>query len=493
MGEMVGQPPPDFWEDAALRRRQAETEAFNIHSPGVDPEGRAPERRVPSREIRVIRPTYEKLNLKVLKDESDFKVWRTSLELSLDEHWMGLQDVLAKVRLMKAPCDPDQFENLIQTVALRPADARLEDWSHRTRGRFLYGVLYHFTSGTLQNLVEEEERTKDGVESFRKLCAHCDPLNLYTGANKLMKAIVDMGHVRVSTIDDLLAALKETKKRIAEYEERVTVLPDAKTTWIPSMMTELMDEEVLTHLEKDGSQNDLEKMIRSVEALRVIKRSVTRKGGQLRQLATEGPSQDAEDDEQEMSLDEIAAAIADPTVPRDQLLAALGKGGGNGVARLKDYVTSMLQRRLQQYELGDHLEASVSARQDFGNKSFREGVESCLRSKLLVHDADFHLDPTASLRYLNFKGGQAWDREREEWTATRPDMLISRNTNWTFEECHNSATKKVEESLAIIRRSQDERGLHLPSEIPDDAADLLEEAKHDFPELQFWIDFTQDW
>ena len=33
-----------------------------------------------------------------------------------------------------------------------------------------------------------------------------------------------------------------------------------------------------------------------------------------------------------MTLDEIAAAIADPAVPRDQLLAALGKGGGKGAA-----------------------------------------------------------------------------------------------------------------------------------------------------------------
>ena len=104
------------------------------------------------------------------------------------------------------------------------------------------------------------------------------------------------------------------------------------------------------------------------------------------------------------------------------------EGGGNGVARLKDYVTNMLQRRLQQYELGDHLEASVSARQDFGNKSFREGVESCLRSKLLVHDADFHLDPTASLRYLNFKGGHAWDIESAKIGQPRGRICSSHAT-----------------------------------------------------------------
>ena len=107
-----------------------------------------------------------------------------------------------------------------------------------------------------------------------------------------MKAITDMGHVRVSSIDDLLSTLKETKKRIADYEERVCVLPGAKTTWVPSMLTELMDEEILTHMQKDGSQHDLEKMITSVEALRVIKKSVTRKGGQLRQPALEGQEGD---------------------------------------------------------------------------------------------------------------------------------------------------------------------------------------------------------
>ena len=143
-----------------------------------------------------------------------------------------------------------------------------------------------------------------------------------------MKALTDMGHVRVSSIDDLLATLKETKKRIADHEERVGVLPDAKSTWVPSILAELMDEEILTHMQKDGSQHDLEKMIKSVEALRVIKKSVTRKGGQLRQLAIEGHEHD--DDEREITLEEIAAAIADPNVSRDQLMVAIGRGDGRG-------------------------------------------------------------------------------------------------------------------------------------------------------------------
>lgn len=169
------------------------------------------------------------------------------------------------------------------------------------------------------------------------------------------------------------------------------------------------------------------------------------------------------------------------------------EGGANGVARLKEYITSMLERRLQQYTLGDHLETAVIARREFGNKSFREGVESCLRSKLIVADADFHLDPVASLRYLNFKGGLAWDREAEDWVATRPEMLISRCTNWDFEECTNPAADKVEAALVLIRKSQEERGLHLPSQVPEEAVQLLDAAKQEFPELQFWFDFTQEW
>ena len=61
---------------------------------------------------------------------------------------------------------------------------------------------------------------------------------------------------------------------------------------------------------------------------------------------------------------------------------------------------------------------------EFGNKAFKDGVESCLKEMLLV-DPYFHLDPAESLRYLSFEGGVAWDRETETWTRTRPNMLIS--------------------------------------------------------------------
>ena len=168
------------------------------------------------------------------------------------------------------------------------------------------------------------------------------------------------------------------------------------------------------------------------------------------------------------------------------------EGGPNGANRLKAYVTQMLQRRLCQYEFEDHLDVRVQKRGEFGNKAFKEGVESCLKEMLLV-DPYFHLDPAESLRYLSFEGGVAWDRETEAWVRTRPDMLISRSTNWQFQECTNPAMDKVDRALAIVRATQDERGLHLPSLVPDDAAQLLDEACQEFPELQFWFDFTREW
>ena len=167
------------------------------------------------------------------------------------------------------------------------------------------------------------------------------------------------------------------------------------------------------------------------------------------------------------------------------------EGGANGVWRLKEYITQMLQRRLSEYELSDHLDAKVRVRFEFGNKQFRDGVESCLRSKLIADDT-FHLDPESSLRYLNFDG-QAWDREIEGWVRTRPDMLISRSVGWAFEECENPATEIVDKALAKIRESQDSRGLHLPSHVPEEASKLFEEAAERFPEFKFWFDFTQEW
>ena len=167
------------------------------------------------------------------------------------------------------------------------------------------------------------------------------------------------------------------------------------------------------------------------------------------------------------------------------------EGGSNGVDRLKDYITSMLENLLSEYEIADHLHTKLIINREFGNRSFREGVESCLRSKLVVDDL-FHLDPKASLRYLNFNG-TAWDRDTESWVRTSPDMLISRSTGWEFTEYTNPETEKVDKALKLIREDQDHRGIEKPSEVPPEAAKLLDEASLNIPELKFWFDFTRDW
>ena len=105
--------------------------------------------------------------------------------------------------------------------------------------------------------------------------------------------------------------------------------------------------------------------------------------------------------------------------------------GGNGSVLLKDYITKVLQRRLTTYSCRRsscfHLD---ELRWDFGNKSFRDGVEACLRSQLPA-PANFTLDPESSRRHLNFCG-TVWDRELETFVPSCPVMLISRTTGWVY-------------------------------------------------------------
>jgi hypothetical protein len=56
--------------------------------------------------------------------------------------------------------------------------------------------------------------------------------------------------------------------------------------------------------------------------------------------------------------------------------------GGNGSALLKEYITTILQRRLSPYSVEKHARFQIEVRHDFGNKCFRDGVEACLRSHL---------------------------------------------------------------------------------------------------------------
>ena len=101
--------------------------------------------------------------------------------------------------------------------------------------------------------------------------------------------------------------------------------------------------------------------------------------------------------------------------------------GGNGSTLLRHYITLMLQRLLTTYSTRKARRFELEdCRYDLGNKTFREGVEACLRSHLTVA-SDFCLDPESSRRYLNF-GGLAWDKDTEAFVPAEPGMLISRTT-----------------------------------------------------------------
>ena len=166
--------------------------------------------------------------------------------------------------------------------------------------------------------------------------------------------------------------------------------------------------------------------------------------------------------------------------------------GGNGSVLLKDYITKVLQRRLTTYSCRRsscfHLD---ELRWDFGNKSFRDGVEACLRSQLPA-PANFTLDPESSRRYLNFCG-TVWDRELEAFVPSCPAMLISRTTGWVYSGYDNPGKDALDAALALVRRDQDETGLDRPAAIGDEAQRMLEEAAKTMPELRFCWDVTKEW
>ena len=73
----------------------------------------------------------------------------------------------------------------------------------------------------------------------------------------MMEAITELGGKRASTVSDLFATMREVKKRVEVYEERLKPFPDAKTTWIPSTLIRLLNRECLSRVRKafqDGVQ-----------------------------------------------------------------------------------------------------------------------------------------------------------------------------------------------------------------------------------------------
>ena len=82
----------------------------------------------------------------------------------------------------------------------------------------MYSVLFNMTSGEMQSIVEQCEKRKDGVEAYR-----------YT-SNTLMESIMELGRRRVNSVDEFLATMREVRKRLSAYEDRVATLPDARET-----------------------------------------------------------------------------------------------------------------------------------------------------------------------------------------------------------------------------------------------------------------------
>ena len=87
---------------------QVPAERFNISSPpGYDDHGEEAPRRKPDREIRVIKPTYDKLALKELKSEAGPKAFAKSLDMALDDVWVGIENLLKEIRNRKEKVSPE--------------------------------------------------------------------------------------------------------------------------------------------------------------------------------------------------------------------------------------------------------------------------------------------------------------------------------------------------------------------------------------------------
>jgi hypothetical protein len=166
--------------------------------------------------------------------------------------------------------------------------------------------------------------------------------------------------------------------------------------------------------------------------------------------------------------------------------------GGNGSALVKEYITLILQRLITTYSVcKEHRFQVDDVRHDFGNRGFRDGVETCLRSHLTVAPG-FMLDPEASRRYINF-AGQAWDSVAETFVPTTPSMHISRSTGWRFDGYENQGKDYVDEALWRCRQEQDLRGIDQPSSMLEDTETLLDQATAHMPELAFFRQLVETW
>ena len=110
------------------------------------------------------------------------------------------------------------------------------------------------------------------------------------------------------------------------YEVRIASLPDARTSFIPSMAITLLDGEFLQFVRMQQASGDFGKMVAAVEEFRLIRKSAGGKGT-LRQMRKnddepEDPDHSDGDDDEQWAV-EVAANLN--TTPGKTFLAAVGK------------------------------------------------------------------------------------------------------------------------------------------------------------------------
>ena len=64
--------------------------------------------------------SLDKLDPGKLSDEHKFRTWSKSVEMAMDEIWVGLEDVLKMVKSCAAPMSPADFEREIEATGMHP-------------------------------------------------------------------------------------------------------------------------------------------------------------------------------------------------------------------------------------------------------------------------------------------------------------------------------------------------------------------------------------
>ena len=110
-------------------------------------------------------------------DESKFRTWSKSVEMAMDEIWVGLEDGLRLVKTRLEPMSPEEFGTKLDECRLRPPDCpHMDVWFHQS---------VHVQRAV--RIVEQCETSKDGIEAYRLVSIHCDPTNFNT-SNTLMES-----------------------------------------------------------------------------------------------------------------------------------------------------------------------------------------------------------------------------------------------------------------------------------------------------------------